>query len=154
MSSFRLSHNSVPWRSPYNGGCTIELFRGWFQKRLPSLFRTPNKRQIRHDTEYGIAADLASEPGKHAVWGATLRGSQLTRPQAPLSRGLALHFPALACQQDGARHRMLAAGVIRHLSPRQPKRFGRIRQAQTMFPAPTNVLDRIGPPVLLERHLE
>ena len=65
-----------------------------------------------------------------------------------LRRGVALHFPALACQQ-GARHRMLATGVIRHLWSRQPERFGRFRQAQTMFRAPTNELNGIGPPVLL-----
>jgi hypothetical protein len=45
---------------------------------------------------------------------------------ATLRRGFAFHFPALACQQHGARHLMLAAGVIRHLPPRQPERFGRI----------------------------
>jgi len=59
-----------------------------------------------------------------------------------------------ARQQDGARHLMLAAGVIRHLPPRQPERFGRIRQAQTVLPTPSDELDRIGPPVLLERDLE
>jgi hypothetical protein len=66
---------------------------------------------------------------------------------------LALHFPALAREQDGARHLMLAAGV-RHLPPRQSERFGRIRQAQTVFPTPSDELDSIGSPVLLERHLE
>src|SRR5258708_19871416 len=75
-------------------------------------------------------------------------------PCGPLRRGLALHFPALTRQQDGARHLMLAAGVIRHLPPRQPGSFGRIGQAQTVFPTPSDELDRIGPPVLLERHLE
>jgi hypothetical protein len=53
-------------------------------------------------------------------------------PCGPLRRGLALHFPALARQQDGARHFMLAAGVIRHLPPRQPERFGRIQSVHEL----------------------
>lgn len=93
---------------------------------------------------------------REAIWATDSRSwpSKLGQRRDALRRNLALHFPALARQQDGTRHLMLAAGVIRRLPARQPERFCCIRQTQTVFPTPSDELDRIGPPVLLERQLE
>src|ERR1700691_4642474 len=63
-----------------------------------------------------------------------------------------LGLPALTREQHSARHFVLAAHIVGHLSAREPQCFRSSSQTQSISPPPPYEFDRITSAALLKRH--